>query len=33
VNTEHEQTLKRWEEDLKRREDELRHRDQDPPAD
>jgi len=32
VNTEHEQTLKRWEEDLKRREDELRHRDQDPPA-
>lgn len=32
VNTEHEQTLKRWEDDLKRREDELKRRDQDPPA-
>ena len=32
VNSEHEQTLKRWEADLARREEELRRRDQEPPA-
>ena len=31
VNTEHEQTLKRWEADLARREEELRRRGEEPP--
>jgi len=32
VNSEHEQTLKRWEADLARREQELRNREEPPPA-
>jgi hypothetical protein len=32
VNSEHEQTLKRWEADLARREEELRRRGEEPPA-
>ena len=32
VNSEHEQTLEKWEADLRRREQELKRREQDPPA-
>jgi hypothetical protein len=31
VNSEHESTLKKWEQDLQRREEELKRRDDDPP--
>jgi len=31
VNSEHERTLEKWEQDLKRREEELRRREDDPP--